>query len=70
VAVFGDLAVRRLAANARKDLNRRMQALLDTEKRRYTDLLDRLEINAEAEEALRAGARKVDDLRFASGGGR
>jgi energy-coupling factor transporter ATP-binding protein EcfA2 len=66
-AVFGDQAVRRLAANARKDLNRRMLALLDTERRRYTDLLDRLEISVETEEALRAGARKVDDLRFASG---
>lgn len=66
-AVFGDQAVRRLADNARKDLNRRMQALLDTEKRRYTDLLDALEISAHAEEALRANARKVDDLRFASG---
>ena len=49
------------------DLNRRMQGLIDTEKRRYTDLLDRLEIGAETEESLRAGARKVDDLRFASG---
>lgn len=66
-AVFGDQAVRRLATNARKDLNRRMQALLDTEKRRFTDVLDGLEISAHAEEALRVNARKVDDLRFASG---
>jgi energy-coupling factor transporter ATP-binding protein EcfA2 len=66
-AVFGDQAVRRLAANARKDLNRRMHALMDTEKRRFTDLLDALEISAASEESLRAGARKVDDLRFASG---
>jgi hypothetical protein len=66
-AVFGDQAVRRLATNARKDLNRRMQGLLDTEKRRYTDLLDGLEIRPGTEDALRAGARKVDDLRFASG---
>lgn len=66
-AVFGDQAVRRLATNARKDLNRRMQALMDTEKRRYTDLLDGLEISAHAEEALRVNARKVDDLRFAAG---
>ena len=65
-AVFGDQAVRRLAANARKDLNRRMQALLDTEKRRFTGLLDGLGVLAESEDALRAGARKVDDLRFAA----
>jgi hypothetical protein len=66
-AVFGDQAVRRLAANARKDLNRRMESLLYTEKRRYTELLDALEISVGTEDALRAGARKVDDLRFASG---
>ena len=67
-AVFGDQAVRRLAANARKDLNRRMEALLDAEKRRFTDVLDGLAIREQSEDALRAGARKVDDLRFASGG--
>jgi GTPase SAR1 family protein len=66
-AVFGDQAVRRLAANARKDLNRRMQALLDTERRRFTDLLDGLGILDESEDALRGSARKVDDLRFSSG---
>ncbi len=66
-AVFGDQAVRRLAANARKDLNRRMLALLDTERRRFTDLLDGLGILEESEDALRASARKVDDLRFSSG---
>jgi energy-coupling factor transporter ATP-binding protein EcfA2 len=68
-AVFGDQAVRRLAANARKDLNRRMQVLLDTEKRRFTGLLDGLGVLEGSEEALRAGARKVDDLRFAAGTG-
>jgi hypothetical protein len=66
-AVFGDQAVRRLASEARRDLHRRMTALLDTERRRYTDLLDALEITAAAEEALRSGARRVDDIRFASG---
>ena len=66
-AVFGDQAVRRLASNARKDLNRRMQALIDTEKRRYTDLLDALAIHDDSEDTLRSCARKVDDLRFASG---
>jgi GTPase SAR1 family protein len=66
-AVFGDQAVRRLAANARKDLNRRMLALMDTERRRFTDRLDALEVLEESAEALRVGARKVDDLRFASG---
>jgi GTPase SAR1 family protein len=66
-AVFGDQAVRRLAANARKDLNRRMEALLDTERRRFTGLLDALAIQEQSGEALRECARKVDDLRFGSG---
>ena len=44
-----------------------MQGLLETEKRRFTALLDALQIDQGTEEALRAGARKVDDLRFASG---
>ncbi len=65
-AVFGDQAVRRLAAEARSDLNRRMESLLDGEVRRYTDLLDTLGISATAEEQLRAGARRIDDLRFAA----
>jgi energy-coupling factor transporter ATP-binding protein EcfA2 len=68
-AVFGDQAVRRLAADARKDLNRRMQVLLDTDKRRFTGLLDALGVLEGSEEALRASARKVDDLRFAAGPG-
>ena len=66
-AVFGDQAVRRLATNARKDLHRRARALLDTEKGRFSGLLDALQIREDSEEALRASARKVDDLRFASG---
>jgi hypothetical protein len=68
-AVFGDQAVRRLASDARKDLNRRTQALLDAEKRRFLDVLDRLEIAAETEERLREGARMVDDVRFAPDAG-
>jgi hypothetical protein len=67
-AVFGDQAVRRLATDARKDLNRRMEALLVAEKRRFTDILDALEIAPDSAEVLRARARKVDDIRFASGG--
>jgi hypothetical protein len=66
-AVFGDQAVRRLATNARKDLNRRMRALMDTERLRFTEILDALQVTGESEDALRSGARKVDDLRFASG---
>ena len=64
-AVFGDQAVRRLAINARKDLTRRVEVLMDTERRRYVDLLDALELPADSAEQLRVLARQVDDLRFA-----
>jgi energy-coupling factor transporter ATP-binding protein EcfA2 len=65
-AVFGDQAVRSLAERARKDLDVRVEALLDSERRRYLDLLDSLEISVEAPEVLRQSARRVDDLRFAA----
>ena len=65
-AVFGDQAVRRLAANARKDLNRRVAELLDTERQRYVDVLDELGVDSEAAENLRVVARRIDDLRFAA----
>ena len=64
-AVFGDDAVRRLAANARKDLNERVQVLLDEEKRRFIEQLDKLEISTTSPEEIREVARRVDDLRFA-----
>jgi energy-coupling factor transporter ATP-binding protein EcfA2 len=65
-AVFGDQAVRRLAENARKDLNRRVEELLDSERRRYLDVLDELGVEAGAAEHIRSVARRIDDLRFAS----
>jgi hypothetical protein len=65
-AVFGDQAVRSLAERARRDLERRVAALLDAEKRRYTAVLDALEIAPDAPERLRNAARRVDDLRFAA----
>ncbi|MCW2784966.1 MAG: transporter [Marmoricola sp.] len=62
--VFGDAAVRRLAALARADLNDRMLHLVDSEQRRFGDLLDALEITPSLEEELRSAARHIDDLRF------
>ncbi len=64
-AVFGDQAVRRLADHARRDLNRTVAALLDTERARYLDVLDALEIDPAGAEQLREMSRRVDDLRFA-----
>ena len=65
-AVFGDQAVRSLAERARLRLEASIRDLLDAERRRYTDLLDTMEVSPETPERMRAAARKVDDLRFAS----
>ncbi len=65
-AVFGDQAVRRLALNARRDLEVRVQGLMDQERQRFIDRLDALELPTDSSEQLRVLARKVDDLRFAT----
>ena len=65
-AVFGDQAVRSLAERARRRLEVKVAELLDAERRRYTDLLDTLEVSPEVPERLRAASRRVDDLRYAS----
>jgi hypothetical protein len=65
-AVFGDQAVRSLAERAKRRLEASVSELLDSERRRYTDLLDSLQISPEAPERLRKAARRVDDLRFAA----
>jgi hypothetical protein len=65
-AVFGDQAVRMLAERARKDLEARVRELLDAERRRYTDLLDSLDLGPAAADRLRDAARRIDDLRFAA----
>ncbi|HEX6148742.1 dynamin family protein [Nocardioides sp.] len=62
-AVFGDQAVRSLSERARHDLEVRTAELFDGERRRYTDLLDSLAVDAEAPDRLRSAARNVDDLR-------
>ena len=65
-AVFGDQAVRSLAERARRDLEVKVSELLESERRRYTDLLDSLEVVPEVPERLRSASRRVDDLRFES----
>jgi predicted GTPase len=65
-AVFGDQAVRSLAARARSDLQRRTDELFAAERARYTDLLDALALTGAAPSALREAARRVDDLRFSA----
>ena len=68
-AVFGDQAVRRLAAAARKDLHRRVSELMAEERRRFEDRLDSLGLADDAADRLRSAVRTVDDLRFAARGG-
>jgi energy-coupling factor transporter ATP-binding protein EcfA2 len=67
-AVFGDQAVRRLAARAREDLNARVEELLDGERARFLTVLDGLGVEEGAADHLRNAARAVDDLRFAEAG--
>ena len=67
-AVFGDQAVRTLAQRARRDLEGRTRALLDVERRRFTDLLASVEVDPAVPDRLRSAARRVDDLRFAAAG--
>jgi hypothetical protein len=64
-AVFGDQAVRSLAERARRSLEARVTELMATERARYTDLLDALDLDPEAPEALRRASRLVEDARFA-----
>jgi hypothetical protein len=47
-------------------LEERVTGLLATEQARFTALVDGLGLSAEAPEALRAAARRVDDVRFSS----
>jgi energy-coupling factor transporter ATP-binding protein EcfA2 len=64
-AVFGDQAVRRLAEAARRDLNDRVTELMDSERQRYLDVLDALEVNAEDVDRLKEASHRVDDARYA-----
>jgi hypothetical protein len=68
--VFGDQAVRTLAENARKDLDRRVDELFAAERTRFTAILDGLGLDPATPEQLRAAARRVDDQRFAQATGR
>jgi hypothetical protein len=65
-AVFGDHAVRTLAERARRALDLRVRELLDSERTRYTKLIDALELQPAAPDQLRQASRRVDDLRFAA----
>ncbi|MDT0202743.1 ABC transporter [Nocardioides sp. AE5] len=67
-AVFGDQAVRSLAARARKDLDDRVARLFAIEQERFTGMVDALALDPAAPEQVRAAARRVTDERFARQG--
>ena len=62
-AVFGDQAVRRLAAMAKEDLDTRVEALLSAELRRYHAVLDSLAVTREQAEDIRRAATRVQAAR-------
>lgn len=65
-AVFGDSAVRALAAQARADLLERVEDLLATERRRFDDLVDAASPDIDAAIGLRAALDAFEKARRAS----
>jgi ElaB/YqjD/DUF883 family membrane-anchored ribosome-binding protein/GTPase SAR1 family protein len=62
-AVFGDQAVRQLAANARLELRRRVDELLSEEAARFTALIDRLQVDPDDAHVLRDAESAVHRAR-------
>jgi energy-coupling factor transporter ATP-binding protein EcfA2 len=60
-AVFGDQAVRSLAAKAREDLDGRVHVLMDAEFARYLAVLDQHPVDPDAPRRLTEAARAVED---------
>jgi hypothetical protein len=60
-AVFGDQAVRTLAAKARRDLDSRVRTLMDAELSRYLTVLDQHPVDPDAPRRLTEAARAVED---------
>jgi hypothetical protein len=63
-AVFGDQAVRRLAAEARSDLRKRVETLMEGERQRFLDVLAATAIAPGTADELRQLSRDVDDARL------
>jgi hypothetical protein len=63
-AVFGDQAVRRLAAQARADLRARVEALMQHERQRFLDVLEAMVLDPDAAEELRLLSREIEDARL------
>ncbi len=65
-AIFGDQAVRELAAQARQQLLQRVAGLLDTEAERYRAVLSGQSVDPGAEARLRAAADEISRARAGS----
>lgn len=66
-AIFGDQAVRQLAARAKQDLLDRVRVLLDDERQRYTALLYDAGVDHGAPDRLRTAGGDVERARIAAG---
>ena len=62
-AIFGDQAVRTLAARAREDLLERVERLLAAEERRFAEVLDAAAPDDDAVEDLHAAVRRFQAVR-------
>ncbi|GIF58528.1 ABC transporter [Asanoa iriomotensis] len=65
-AIFGDQAIRRLAAKARQDLLDRVDVLLADEAARYFDRIEAVGVDADPAGELRAAAQEVERARSAA----
>jgi hypothetical protein len=63
-AIFGDQAVRSLAAGARFDLLARIDKLLEVERDRYTDLVTSAAPRRDEALALRSAAQRIEEARL------
>ena len=59
-AVFGDQAVRRLADQARQDLEARVEVLYAAEAARYAEVLDELAVETDSTDRLLAASRSLE----------
>jgi Dynamin family len=64
-AIFGDQAVRELAADARRNLNGRVEKLLSQDAQRFTDLLDRAHVDPNLGGWFRSQQAAIDAARSA-----
>ncbi len=64
-AIFGDQAVRELAADARRNLNGRVEKLLSQDAQRFTDLLDRAHVDPNLGGWFRGQQAAIDAARSA-----